>query len=104
MRDETKWGIIFYAYFYFYFPPYSYVLNFPPNDIVVATLPFIGSINKATVWALVLMSQSLTTSLLWEHLKGRLLRCHGVHIKPWLQPYPEGENVLKFDSEMKNGM
>lgn len=104
MCDETKRGIIFYAYFYFYFPLYSYVLNFLPNDIVVATLPFIGSINKVTVWALVLMSQSLTTSLLWEHLKGRLLRCHGFHIKQSLQPYPEGENVLKFDSEMKNGM
>lgn len=39
-----------------------------------------------------------------KHVKGRLLRCHGVHIKPWLQPYPEGENVLKFDSAMKNGM
>lgn len=40
--DETKWGIIFYAYLYHFFLPHSHVLNFPPSDIVVELHPLLN--------------------------------------------------------------
>ncbi len=72
--EENLWRRIFYAYLYHFFLPHSHVLNFPPNDVVVELHPLLNpSISQKIgrmYGELVLMSQSLTTSLLlWGHLK-----------------------------------
>lgn len=66
--EENLWRRTFYAYLYHFFLPHSHVLNFPPNDIVVELHPLlnpsVGQKIGRMYGALVLMSQSLTTSLL----------------------------------------